>query len=436
MGFQQGLSGLNAAAKNLDVIGNNVANSSTVGFKASRAEFQDIYAAALNGAGVNQIGIGVNLGAVAQQFTQGNISTTASPLDLAINGPGFFQVTDGVNPTLYTRNGQFKINRDGQIVNNDGLKLLGYPADGTGVIQPGIATVLQLPTAGIAPQRTNDITLEFNVDSRVPVTLPAAGGIILNDPTTYNNATSLAVYDTKGQDTALTLYFQKASVDATTGDTTWNVYATANGTPVAVDSTGAGITVDAAGNPQQPWTTIVFPRDGGAPTTPSTLINLDVPASVNALGAPALDIAGIQVNLLGANENASPFAVTNVLQDGYAPGQLSGILIEGNGIVTARYSNGQSKPAGQLEMANFRNVQGLQPLGGNTWARTFASGDAVLGTPSIGNFGALQSGALEDSNTDLTLELVNMVTAQRIYQANAQTIRTQDQILQTIVQLR
>ncbi len=436
MGFQQGLSGLNAAAKNLDVIGNNVANASTVGFKASRAEFQDIYAAALNGAGVNQVGIGVNLGAVAQQFTQGNISTTENPLDLAINGPGFFQVTDGVNPTVYTRNGQFKIDREGFIVNNDGLKLLGYPADGTGVIQPGIAGVLQLPTAGIAPQRTNDITLEFNVDSRVPITLPAAGGIILNDPTTYNNATSLSVYDTKGQDTALTLYFQKASVDATTGDTTWNVYATANGTPVAVDSAGNGITLDAAGNPQQPWTTIVFPRDGGAPTTPNALVNLDIPASVNAQGAPALDIAGIQVNLLGANENASPFAVTNVLQDGYAPGQLSGILIESNGIVTARYSNGQSKPAGQLEMANFRNPQGLQPLGGNTWARTFASGDAVLGTPSVGNFGKLQSGSLEDSNTDLTLELVNMVTAQRIYQANAQTIRTQDQVLQTIVQLR
>lgn len=436
MGFQQGLSGLNAAAKNLDVIGNNISNTSTVGFKASRAEFQDLYAAALNGAGVGQIGIGVTLGAVAQQFTQGNISTTENPLDLAINGPGFFQMSDGVNPTMYSRNGQFKISREGFIVNNDGLKLLGYPADGTGVIQPGIAAPLQLPTAGIAPQRTNDIKLEFNVDSRVPITLPAAGGVILNDPTTYNNATSLSVYDTKGQDTALTLYFQKASVDATTGDTTWNVYATANGTPVAVDSAGNAITLDPNGNPQQPWTTIVFPRNGGNPTTPAGLLNLDVPVSVNSQGAPALDIPGIQVDLRGANENASPFAVTNLLQDGYAPGQLSGILVESNGIVTARYSNGQSKPAGQIEMASFRNPQGLQPLGGNTWSRTFASGDAVLGTPAVGNFGKLQSGALEDSNTDLTLELVNMVTAQRVYQANAQTIRTQDQILQTIVQLR
>lgn len=436
MGFQQGLSGLNAASKNLDVIGNNVANSSTVGFKASRAEFEDIYAAALNGAGVNKVGIGVNLAGVAQQFTQGSISTTDNPLDLAINGPGFFQLTDGLNPVVYSRNGQFKVNREGFIVNNDDLRLLGYPADGAGVIQPGIAGPLQLPTAGIQPQRTNDIKLEFNVDSRVPVTLPAAGGIVLNDPTTYNNATSLSVFDTKGQDIALTVYFQKASVDPATGDTTWNVYATANGTPVQVDSAGNPIALDAANNPTAPWQQIIFPRDGGKPTSPVGLVNLDIPASVNAKGAPVLDVPGIQVDLSGANENGSAFAVTNVVQDGYAPGQLAGILIEAGGIVTARYSNGQSKPAGQVEMANFRNPQGLQPLGGNVWGRTFGSGDAILGTPNVGNFGSLQAGALEDSNTDLTLELVNMITAQRVYQANAQTIRTQDQVLQTIVQLR
>jgi flagellar hook protein FlgE len=436
MGFQQGLSGLNAASKNLDVIGNNVANASTVGFKASRAEFEDIYAAALNGAGVSKVGIGVNLAAVAQQFTQGSITTTENPLDLAINGSGFFQLTDGVNPVVYSRNGQFKVNREGFIVNNDNLKLLGYPADGAGVIQPGIAQQLQLPTQGIEPSRTNDIKLEFNVDSRVAITAPAAGGIILNDPTTYNNATSVSVYDTKGQDIALTMYFQKSSVDGITGDTTWNVFATANGTPVAVDSAGSPIALDAAGNPTAPWTTIVFPKNGGKPTSPTIPVNLDVPPSVNRFGAPVLDVPGVQVNLTGANENGSPFAVTNVVQDGYAPGQLAGILIEPTGIVTARYSNGQSKPAGQIEMANFRNPQGLQPLGQNVWARTFASGDSILGTPNVGNFGALQAGALEDSNTDLTVELVNMITAQRVYQANAQTIRTQDQVLQTITQLR
>lgn len=435
MSFQQGLSGLNNSSKSLDVIGNNIANSSTFGAKSSRAEFADVYAGALNGAGGSPIGIGVSVAAVAQQFTQGNITTTDSPMDLAINGGGFFQVSDGKNPVVYSRNGQFKLSRDGFIVNNDQLKLLGYPADGTGVIQPGLAKPLQLPTAGIAPKTTAEVKMEFNLDSRAKITAPAAGGITLDNPATYNNATSLTAYDAKGQDVAVTFYFQKTT-PAADGSTTYNVYATANGSPFATDSAGAPIAVDAKGNPSAPYTTITFPSTGGSPTSPTAKINMDVPAGVNSLGSPTLAIPGIQFDLTGASENGSSFAVTNLTQDGYAPGQLSGILIENSGIVTARYSNGQSKPAGQVELANFRNSQGLQPLGGNVWARTFKSGEAVVGVPGDGNLGALKSGALEESNVDLTGELVNMVTAQRIYQANAQTIKTQDQILQTIVNLR
>ena len=435
MSFQQGLSGLNNSSKSLDVIGNNIANSSTFGAKSSRAEFADVYAGALNGAGGSPIGIGVSVAAVAQQFTQGNITTTDSPMDLAINGGGFFQVSDGKNPVVYSRNGQFKLSRDGFIVNNDQLKLLGYPADGTGVIQPGLAKPLQLPTAGIAPKTTAEVKMEFNLDSRAKITAPAAGGITLDNPATYNNATSLTAYDAKGQDVAVTFYFQKTTPDDE-GNTTYNVYATANGTPFDTDSEGAPIAVDDLGNPSSPYTTITFPSTGGSPTSPTAKINMDVPAGVNSLGSPTLAIPGIQFDLTGASENGSSFAVTNLTQDGYAPGQLSGILIENSGIVTARYSNGQSKPAGQVELANFRNAQGLQPLGGNVWARTFSSGEAVVGVPGDGNLGALKSGALEESNVDLTGELVNMVTAQRIYQANAQTIKTQDQILQTIVNLR
>jgi flagellar hook protein FlgE len=436
MSFQQGLSGLNASSKNLDVIGNNIANASTYGAKSSRAEFADVYAGALNGAGSNQIGIGVSLQTVAQQFTQGNITTTESPMDLAINGGGFFQVSDGINPTMYTRNGQFKLDRNGFIVNNDQLKLLGYPADGTGVIQPGLARPLQLPTSGIAPKTTADVKMEFNLDSRSAITASDDNpGILLDDPSTYNNATSLTVYDAKGQDVAVTFYFQKTTPDVD-GNTTWNIFATANGQPFATDSAGNGIDLDASGNPLSPYATITFPRTGGSPTDPTGKINMDVPAGINALGAPTLDIPGIQLDLRGATENGSSFAVTDLTQDGYAPGQLSGIQIENSGIVMARYSNGQSKPAGQLELASFRNPQGLQPMGGNVWSRTFASGDAVVGTPGDGNMGALKSGALEESNVDLTAELVNMVTAQRIYQANAQTIKTQDQVMQTIVNLR
>ena len=417
MSFQQGLSGLNASSKNLEVIGNNVANANTIGAKSSRAEFGDMYASAING---TSIGIGVNLQAVTQQFTQGNISTTDSPLDLAINGNGFFEVSNG-SQTLYTRNGQFQANKDGFITTNAGLKLVGYPATPDGTIQPGAAAPLQLPTGGVAPKPTSEITLEMNLDARKATTLPAtAPQIDFTNAKTYNDATSVTVFDAKGQDVALTYYFQKSATD------TWNVYATANGTSAKVD---------AGGNPL-PIATIKFPTNGGTPTAPLGPVAFDVPTTTNAAGATTLPITGIALRLTGATQFGSGFGVTSISQNGYAAGLLTGVTVEKSGIVMATYSNGQAKPAGQLELATFRNPQGLSPLGGNLWARSFNSGDPTVGTPSTGNIGALQAGALEDSNTDLTGELVDMITAQRVYQANAQTIKTQDQVLQTLVNLR
>jgi flagellar hook protein FlgE len=417
MSFQQGLSGLNASSKNLEVIGNNVANANTYGAKSSRAEFADMYASAISG---SNIGIGVNLQAVTQQFTQGNISTTTSSLDLAINGNGFFEVSNG-NQTLYTRNGQFQADKDGYLVTDAGLKLVGYPASIDGTIQPGAAVPLQLPTAGVAPNPTSKITVDMNLDARKAVTLPATTPQIdFSDATTYNDATSVTVFDAKGQDVALTYYFQKSATD------TWNVYATANGTSVSVD---------ASGNPL-PVTTIAFPSNGGTPTSPTGTVAIDIPSTTNAAGATTLAISGVALDVTGATQYGSTFGVTSMSQDGYAAGQLTSVSIEKDGIVTATYSNGQSKPAGQLELATFRNPQGLNPLGGNLWARSYASGDPTVGTPGSGNFGALQAGALEESNVDLTAELVDMITAQRVYQANAQTIKTQDQVLQTLVNLR
>jgi len=420
MSFQQGLSGLNATSKNLDIIGNNIANSNTFGAKASRGEFSDVYAAALNGAGSSSVGIGTTLVAVSQQFTQGNITSTGNPMDLAISGAGFFQVSDGANAPLYSRNGQFKVNQDGYIVNNQALRLVGYAADGGGVIQPGNAVPLQLPTAGINPKATSEVQIEMNLDSRAAATAPTAGAAIdFNDPTTYNNATSLTVYDAKGQNVALTYYFQKAATD------TWNIFITANGEPINGTLAAPVAT-----------TTINFPANGGAPLAPVGPVPFDVPATINSAGAETLAMTGVSLDLDGASQYGAGFGVTNLSQDGYAPGQLTGINIESNGIVMARYSNGQSKPAGQIELATFRNPQGLQPQGGNAWARSFASGDPIVGVAGQGNLGVLQSGALEESNVDLTAELVSMITAQRIYQANAQTIKTQDQVLQTLVNLR
>jgi len=419
MGFQQGLSGLNASSKSLEVIGNNIANANTYGAKASRTEFADVYANAIGGS-QNAIGIGVNVAAVAQQFTQGNITGTDNPLDVAINGGGFFQVRDPSGAMTYSRNGQFKVDNAGFIVNNQGSHLMGFPADATGTIIPGTATALQMPTAGITPQVTTGIQMEMNLDSRAGVTLPTAGAPIdFADPSTYNNATSQTVYDAKGQEVALTYYFQK------TGTDTWNVYVAANGTPLATSG----------GNPA-PSTTITFPTNGGTPTAPAGTVALDIPSVSNAVGAVTVPITGVALDLSGATQYGAQFGVTDLQQDGYSAGQLIGAQIDANGVISARYSNGETRPAGQLELATFRNPQGLQPMGGNAWVVTAASGGPIVGTPGSGNLGVLQAGALEESNVDLTAELVNMIVAQRSYQANAQTIKTQDQILQAIVNLR
>jgi flagellar hook protein FlgE len=420
MSFQQGLSGLNASSKNLEIIGNNIANANTYGTKTSRAEFSDVYAAALNGAGSNAIGLGTSMTTVAQQFTQGVITTTENPMDLAINGSGFFQLTDGKSPTTYSRNGQFKVDRDGFIINGSGLQLMGYAASPQGVIQPGQAVPLQLPTGGVPPNASTGIDIEMNLDSRLTATVPPSGPAIdFNDGDTYNKATAAKLFDAKGQEVAMTFYFQKAATD------TWNVFATANGQTV-LGVTGA----------PDPIATINFPSDGRAPTSPVGPVFFDIPATTSAAGLETLPIANFSFDIGASTQFASAFTVTDITQDGNAPGQLSGISVEDNGIITARYSNGESRAAGQVEIANFRNPQGLQPLGNNQWADTFASGDPVKGVPGDGSLGVLQAGALEESNVDLTGELVNMITAQRIYQANAQTIKAQDQVLQTLVNIR
>jgi flagellar hook protein FlgE len=341
-------------------------------------------------------------------------------MDLAINGAGFFQLTDGRSPVTFTRNGQFKVDREGFIVNNSGQQLMGYGADPMGTILQGQAMPLQLPTGGVQPSPTTSIDLEMNLDSRKGATIrPVAPFVDFNDPDSYNNATSLTVFDAKGQEVALTCYFQKEATD------TWRVYATANGTTVA-----------GAPDDPQPVTTITFAADGSAPLAPLGRVAFDIPETVNAQGAQTLAMTGVQLDVTDATQFGSPFGVTDLQQDGFAAGLLTAIAVEPNGVVMARYSNGQSRPAGQVEIATFRNPQGLQPIGDNAWARTFASGDPIGGVPGDGSLGVLQAGALEESNIDLTGELVEMMTAQRIYQANAQTVKTQDAVLQTLVNMR
>ncbi len=411
MSFQQGISGLNSTAKSLDVIGNNIANVSTVGSKTARAEFADMYAA--SGGGSGAAGLGAKIAAVAQQFGQGSIKATDNSMDVAISGNGFFELTDGKG-IVYSRNGQFKMDRDGFIVNNSALKLMGYPVDAGGVVQPGAAVALQLPTGGVSPAVTANASVQANFDSRAANTGdPLAPVIDFNDPRTYNNATSMIAYDIKGQEVALTYFFQKVDTD------TWNLYASANG-------------VDVTGGAPVP---INFAPDGSAPAAPLGAVTLNVPITTNTAGAATVAF-DMDLDVSGLTQFGSAFGVSDLKQDGFASGLLTSIGIESNGVVMARYSNGQTRPAGQIELATFRNPQGLSPLGDNTWASSFASGQPLGGAPGSGAAGLLQSSAVEESNVDLTAELVNMMVAQRIYQANSQTIKTQDQVLQTLVNLR
>ena len=403
MSFQQGLSGLNAAAKNLDVIGNNVSNAGTVGFKQSQAQFADVYANSLTGSGGSNIGIGTKVATVAQQFTQGNITATNNPLDIAINGGGFFRM-DINGEVNYQRNGQFQLDRMGFIVTPSGAKLTGYTANSSGVLSTGAPMPLSINTSDLSPQITTGVNAVINLDSSSQI--PTVTPFDMNDPLSFNNSMSVSVYDSLGNQHTLQTYFVKSAAN------TWDVHASLDGNPSF--AIGTPLVFDASGTLQS-----------GSPIT--------IPPQVLTTGASPL---GFPVDFTGTTQFGSPFSVNALNQDGFTSGRLAGFNIGSDGTILGRYTNGQSKVLGQVVLASFSNPNGLQPLGNNMWAETATSGAALVGPPDSGSMGVLQSSAVEDSNVDLTAELVNMITAQRVYQANAQTIKTQDAVLQTLVNLR
>ena len=405
MGFQQGLSGLFAAARNLDVIGNNVANANTVGFKQGNAVFADVYANSLAGGGGSSPGIGVSVTAIQQNFVQGNVGTTSNPLDIAINGNGFFRL-DTNGTVSYSRNGQFHLDKNGFIVNSTGSKVTGYGVDSAGTILISDPGPLKVSMADLPATATATTQIGLNLDSRDPV---IAGAFDVTDPTTYNKATSMTVYDSLGNSHGFTTYYAKTAAN------TWSVYGAIDGTalPAAIGS-------------------LSFGTDGtltsGTPALPFS-ISTAVTTGATTPFAFTLDFAG-------ATQFGSTFGVNTLKQDGFSSGQLSGFGVGSDGTVQGRYTNGQTRNLGQFLLSSFPNTNGLQPLGNNAFAETADSGQPVSGSPSSGNLGVLQSGAVEESNVDLTAELVDMITAQRVYQANAQTIKTQDQVMNTLVNLR
>lgn len=586
MGFQQGLSGLNSASKALDVVGNNVANASTVGFKSARVEFADVYAASLSGAGgAGQVGIGTMVDSVSQQFTQGNITITNNPLDMAINGGGMFMMADTNGALSYTRHGQFHLDKDGYMINAEGLRVQGYPADysvnSLGTINSSTPSNIYIDPTDLQPHVTESATIGLNLDARAE--LPPAGHEIFSpsDPLSYNSATSLTMYDSLGNVHTLSMYFIYAGQVAGGGlagedVSQWKVrYAldgVANPTDVAayageavftdpflsgptagtltggvfvpnVTADGGGtlsLTVDGVnknlvipsvlpgaytsatlsaaiqaqinaqygGVPPAVATvsapggviTITSPTTGAssnvtvtsgafanavfggaAPTAvagysapiftagddltlqfdaygklnsyidasaplvkfstppPSVSIDLDnamagqTPSQLNKAQNPlVIDV----MDFTSTTQFGTPFGVNAMTQDGYPSGRMSGLSVSQDGIIQARYTNGQTRNMAGIVLARFTNPNGLLNIGGNQWQETYSSGQALVGSPGSSSNGLIQSSAIEESNVDLTKELVDMITFQRAYQANAQTVKTQDSVLQTLVNLR
>ncbi len=493
MSFNIGLSGLRAATSDLNVTGNNIANAGTAGFKQSRAEFADLYASSMLSSGSNPIGSGVLLSDVSQLFSQGNINYTQNSLDLAINGSGFFRTSNN-GDISYTRAGYFGTDREGFIVNNFGHNLQGYGVDANGNLQNGIIGNLKIETASQAPRSTSTITQPFNLNSTesVPVLRQSAydtayqtafNGVLLPgnpnptpaeiaaataaatpaelaaanaagatagttaanasfnpaDPTSYNRSTSVNIYDAQGNAHSFTQYFVK------TGANNWDVKILVDGRnpldPTSTQALSAGVTFDASGKMQA-----IDPANlsAGLTVAPDGSINMNgwVPAApTNAEGttwAPngSAASAAIKFDFRGSTQFNSTFSVAKVVQDGYSTGELAGLEIDETGVLFARYTNGQTKVQGQLVLANFANMQGLTPVGKTAWVQSSESGEPVIGTPKSGTLGTLQAGALEDSNVELSDQLVNLIVAQRNYQANAKTIETESAITQTIINLR
>ena len=405
MPFAIALSGLNAASADLEVTANNVANVNTNGFKESRAQFAEVFAVGTQSVGSSASGSGVRLSNVAQQFTQGNIDFTDNALDLAIGGEGFFVLSDN-GARSYTRAGAFGVDNQGYVTTAQGARLQSYPFAGNGLFNTGTPTDLQLTTGANPPQATTSSSFGLNLPANA--TAPTNPVFDPADPASLNHTTSVTIYDSLGAAHTATVYFIKDAAP-----NTWNTEVEIDGTPVAGS------------------TQITFNNDGSL-NTPATG-TMPLAAYTPTTGAADISMA---LNFSTATQFGSNFGVNSLSQNGFTTGRLTGVSVDPEGVVFARFTNGQSNSLGKLALANFVNPQGLQQLGDTNWGQSFASGDALLGEAGTASFGNIQSGALEASNVDLTAQLVQMITSQRNFQANAQMISTADTVTQTVINIR
>ncbi|WP_317850780.1 flagellar hook protein FlgE [Pseudomonas sp. A-B-19] len=442
MSFNIGLSGLYAANKQLDVTGNNIANVATTGFKSSRAEFEDVYSATRLGTGSKTIGNGVRLANVSQQFGQGDVSNTGNVLDMGIQGNGFFVLSNNGSLT-YSRAGTFKTDKEGYVTNSDGTaRLQGYGVDSNGKIVNGVLTDLRIDTSNLAPKSTSTVssTINLNSTSAVIDQTVAANKFDPSKTETFTKSFSTPIFDTQGNQHTMDQYMVK------TGANTWDTYTLIDGRnpdgsdPTVTAPVASTMSFDATGKLTSVSTPVTPPT-----TPPTSVISSDLkitnwtPGSVTngvwtANGAAA-DPAGLTIAMASTTQFNADTARSIPAQNGYATGQITNLTIDGSGVLLANFSNNQTKPIGQISLASFTNEQGLQPVGGTSWKETYASGIPGYDAPETGTLGSIVSNSLEESNVNLTNELVDLIKAQSNYQANAKTISTQSTIMQTIIQM-
>ncbi|VXC27002.1 Flagellar hook protein FlgE [Pseudomonas sp. 8AS] len=394
MSFNIALTGLNAVNEQLNTISNNIANSGTTGFKSSRTEFGSVYA--------DSQAMGVEVLGLTQSISQGGaLVATGRSLDLAISGGGFFTTRASNGSIQYTRAGVFGTDKDNFITSVGGQRLQGYPVDANGNLLVGALGDLQLQTANLPAKATDSLAFVGNLDANeaVPTVAPF-------DPAnvgTYNSSYTTKVFDSLGREHTLTQYFVKTAAN------TWDTHYYADGAPVTAPAGAVAMTFDTT----------------GALTAPAG----PVAVSFNAPGANALNVA---VDYTGSSQYGSDFVVTTNLATGYSAGEQTGLAVEKDGRVFANYSNGQRMLQGQVVLANFINAQGLRNENGTAWSETGESGQPLYGVAGVGSFGNLAAGTLENSNVDLTQQLVSLMEGQRNYQANTKVLTTNKELIQVL----
>lgn len=416
-----GANGLAAHGDAIGIVGDDIANASTVGFKENRAVFEDmIGGAASNG---QNLGQGSRMSGPDTLFGQGTITNTGQPLDMAVQGNGFFVVKgnhSGVNGSYYTRDGQFKLDNTGTLVNGEGLKVQGYTIDATGKASQAVGDLViggQSP-----PNATTKLSLAVNLDS---ASTPPAAWSAANPSGTSNYSTSATVYDSLGTAHRADIYFRDNGAGA------WEWHAMVDGGELAGGT--AGVPTEIANG------TATF-NTAGALQSQTTIASSAsfVGATANQVIAFSFgdDIAAGGTGLAGSTQFAAPNTVNKLDQDGYGSGDLASVLVSSDGTITGKFSNGQSRPIARVALATFASEKGLQRAGSQLYTESQASGQALVDGAATGSRGSVVGSALEQSNVDIGNELVTLIAYQRAFSANAKTVSTADEMLQEVTQLK